>query len=451
MECEQIEHLLAVSPREWNEAERAQVTSHVQTCAGCAAVARRYAEQERLLSALPRPGLAPARQQAILAQARRESSGVRLRSHLAGVLSAAAGVLFFGLLAVMLVWSLRNPTPAGPTTNLIGMSTLTATPLTSIVKFPSPTAAPPPTVVLPNGQFATATPYTPSPAYATQEAARQATETARQATVVARATVFPFPTAGPVTVQPGEPAIAFARRGGLSLQVRLAKDTFMAGEGRQAEVTLRNDTPETIYVQDLTSMLRDEQGQSPDPWPWEPMVFPGLRGRGVGKLSPGQVLTKTLAFYAPPTEPAGHAYALWTEITFSRMMPDQPEWPDDQWMRLGTGPIPLRIVPPDPTRQLTARLYVDLTGWKLQVTDAAGRVPPGPLWGRMEALCANTATDGPLQNSADGVWSATWIDTRQLQNTSQIAMRAWVAAPGYIIAIARIGSDARFDYSAPVR
>ena len=57
--------------------------------------------------------------------------------------------------------------------------------------------ASPPTGMLPDGIFATATPVMPDPVYATQEAAYQATREASSATPIARAVASPFPAVGP--------------------------------------------------------------------------------------------------------------------------------------------------------------------------------------------------------------------------------------------------------------
>ena len=291
------------------------------------------------------------------------------------------------------------------------------------------TIAPPPTGVPTPVPAATSTPVTPLPAYATQEAASQAT-------IVARATASPFPTAGPATVQTGQPSIATTRRDGLSFQIRLPKDTYLAGEGGQVEVTLRNDGPETVFVRGdgehlFQPVLLDEQGHEPVPWPWSPMRLPG-GAYEPRRLDPGQVISDTLAFQVPPEEQAaGHAYVLWAETSLSRPAPDRPEGWDNLWLHLETGPIPLQVTPPDPSQQLVAELETDRDGWRLRVTDTAGRVPPGPLWGFHEVVSYGTASIGPLQDSADGTWSGAWGD-RMSQNDSQISMRAWVAAPGYV-------------------
>ena len=310
---------------------------------------------------------------------------------------------------------------------------------------PWPTAVPPPTIVLPNGTVATPVPVTPPSFYATQEANRRAT-------VVARATASPFPSAQPANVQAGQPSSAITRRGGLSFEVRLPKDTYLMGEGGQAEITVRNDGAETIFIQAPVRLaLVDEQGQEPAPWPWAPASWPG-RGRGYQpQLAPGQVFTQTLNFQTPLAEQAtGHTYGLWAETSFSRVALDNPQNADGLWLRLEAGPIPLRLSRPDSMQRLVVSLECDLSGWKLQVRDASGRIPTGPLWGELEAFVANTAQATPLRDARDGAWSDAWADTRELQNVGQMAVRAWVSAPGHVTAIAHFGSDDRFSFSYPV-
>jgi len=295
---------------------------------------------------------------------------------------------------------------------------------------PAATSSVPPTEAPTAIPAVTSTPVTPPPAYTTQEAASQAT-------IVARATASPFPTAGPATIQTDQQVSATTRRDGLSFQVRLAKDTYLAGEGGQAEITLRNDGPETVFVTGggphlSWPVLLDERGHEPGPWPWPPMILPGFPYPR--ELAPGQTLTETLTFQVPPAEQAaGHTYALWIETRFSRPHPGHLEGPDNLWLHLETGPIPLQVTPPDPSQRLVAELEADRDGWRLQVTDTDGRVPPGPLWGFQEVVSYGTASIGSLQDSTDGTWSGAWGD-RMSQNDSQISTRAWVAAPGYVTA-----------------
>lgn len=294
-----------------------------------------------------------------------------------------------------------------------------------------PTSPPPPTeastLAPPPG---TSTPVTPPSPYATQEVARQAT-------IVARATASPFPTAGPATVRMGRPASAATRRDGLSFQIRLPKDTYLAGEGGRAEVILRNEGPETVFVTGsgphlFWPVLLDERGHEPDPWPWPPMILPGppyLR-----QLAPGQVVTETLNFQVPPEgQAAGHTYVLRVETRFSRPQPDHPEGPDNLWLHLETGPVPLQVTVPSPAQRLIAQLEADRDGWHLRVTDATDQAPPGPLWGFREVVSPNAASAGSLWDSVDGMWSGAW-DGHIRQDDGSICLRIWVAAPGYVTA-----------------
>ncbi|MBC7251674.1 MAG: hypothetical protein H5T62_15525, partial [Anaerolineae bacterium] len=307
-----------------------------------------------------------------------------------------------------------------------------ATPILVTAAPPAPTPTPPapPTGVPTLVPAGTATPVTPASAYATQDAARQAT-------IVARATASPFPTAGPATVQTGRPASATTQRGGLSFQMCLTKDTYLAGESGQAEITLSNSGPETVFIygyglHPFQPVLLDERGHEPEAWPWSPMLL--LSPPYIRELAPGEVISETLSFQVPPMAQAtGHTYVLWAETRFSRPAPDTPQGPDNLWLRLETGPIPLQLAPPAPSQQLVAELQADRGGWRLQVTDKAGRVPPGPLWGQLEATSPNSALAMPLRDNPDGTWSGVW-DTYMRQGNAPIAVRAWVAAPGYVTA-----------------
>lgn len=101
-ECRQVRLLLAVAPREWSDGERARVEAHLATCAACAALAAGYAAQERMAAALPRPGLEPGRQQAVLALARGKGGGTAWRVRLSNALGMAAAALLVVFLALAL-------------------------------------------------------------------------------------------------------------------------------------------------------------------------------------------------------------------------------------------------------------------------------------------------------------------------------------------------------------
>ncbi len=289
-----------------------------------------------------------------------------------------------------------------------------------------------PTEVPPESPLPTSTIVTPPAAYATQDAARQTA-------IVTRATASPFPTAGPPTVQTGQPSVVTVRRAGLSLEVRLPKSVYLAGEGGQAEVILRNDGGETVFVigrgsQIAWPTLVDDQGIEPAPWPW--LSWSMLRGvPRLVELSPGQLVTDSLTFQVPPEdEPLSHTYTLWVEAQFSRPAPDQPQGPDNLWLRLEAGPIPLQVIAPAAGQQLQAELQANRYGWKLRVTDEKGRTPPGPFWGLLEATSIHGSHARSLADETDGAWSAE-LDPYLSQDGAQVAVRAWVAAPGYVTAV----------------
>jgi hypothetical protein len=265
-----------------------------------------------------------------------------------------------------------------------------------------------------------------------------------QASILSRATASPFPTAVPVQVQTGQPSLATARRGGLSLEIRLLSDRYLAGEAGQAAVTVHNDGQEPLFVQSaspgLASVsLLDERGRLPDPWPWAPVSFPGWRRTFPVELAPGQVLTGTADFQVPPgssgSSGPGPAYALWAEVRFSRPDPGTPQGPDNLWLSLEAGPIPLHIVPPGPSQHLVATLLADREGWHLTVMDENGRVPPGLLRGYQEIMSHGSVAAGPLRHNPGGEWSAAWHED-EWDPASEICLRAWVAAPVYVTEVA---------------
>ncbi len=293
---------------------------------------------------------------------------------------------------------------------------------------PQPTVAPTPTL----GPGVTETPVTPAPASTTESAAVGATLTARDATVAARATTSPFSTA--VAIDTSSSTRVAARRDGLSFELALPKDTYAAGEGGRAQVSLRNENTEVLFVQlNRGAVLVDEQGHEPRPYPWLELPIIGEFGRPLPhKLAPGAVLTDTLIFQVPALEQIGnHQLVLWAQVELARALPDWQDQPDNVWLRFEVGPVPLRIVAPDVSQQLKAQLQADHHGWRLKVTDARGQVPNRPLWGMWEAETENSASKWALPDNAKGEWvqanALEWMDAH-----AQIAVRAWVASPGFV-------------------
>ncbi len=229
------------------------------------------------------------------------------------------------------------------------------------------------------------------------------------------------------------------RRDGLTLRLELPKDTYWAGEGGQAKVTLRNDGVEPATVGGgarfgwANVTLLDEGGRRPDPWPWASAVMRG--GPFVQTtVAPGQEISATRRFQVPPVEQAaGHTYTLQAVVVVSR--PVAPGSREYRGSELTSGPLPLRVLPHGPAQQLQARLEADRAGWRLQVTDAAGQAPPGPFWGDVDVLAYHLAGTGPLPESADGRWSQGWSDYA-LAAQSAITVRIWVAVPGFVTASA---------------
>jgi hypothetical protein len=259
-----------------------------------------------------------------------------------------------------------------------------------------------------------------------------------QATIAARATASPFPTANAVAIIPREPAHAIAQRDGLSFNLEVPKDNYLAGEGAQARLTLRNDGAETLFIgvgHDLAQLiLLDEQGHEPPPYPWYSAPRPGVPY--LATLAPGAVITSTIPFHAPPTAPASeHHYVLWAFTKFSRLAPENGNGPDNIWLHLESGPIPLNIATPDPSQHLNARLEADYNGWHIKVVDSQGQVPNAPPWGAMEAATYGGLFSSPLNENAEGQWSGTWPDEMQGNET---IVRAWLSAPGYVTAIANV-------------
>lgn len=328
--------------------------------------------------------------------------------------------------SVLLVLSASLLTACAPQSGASGSTPVLPT-------IPRPTVAP--TLTLAPG--VTETPVTPDPASATESAAVGATLTARDATVAARATTSPFPTA-PASETEG-PTRVTARRDGLSFELALPKDTYAAGEGGQASITFRNESEEVLFIQGdgrrLAHLaLLDEQGHEPIPYPWMELTFPSI-AIAERKLPPGEVFSETIDFQLPPSVQIGnHQFVLWAQTHVARAAPDWKDIPDNVWLRFEVGPVPLRIVPPEVSQQLSAQLEADHHGWRLKVTDARGQVPNHPLWGMWEAETENSASKWALADNAEGEWvqadALEWMGAN-----AQIAVRAWVAAPGYVTAV----------------
>ena len=305
----------------------------------------------------------------------------------------------------------------------------TGTPIYATTE-PMPTAPPGyPTEAPTEEAKATSSPAEPEGFYATQQAARQTQ-------IAARATASPFPTALPANLQPGSPASGVTKRGPLSLEVRLAKDEFVAGEGGLAEVTLHNDGPEPLFIDGdgahpAWATLLDHAGHSPTPWPFSwTRNMPGPAY--LQKLEPGQTLTETVQFQIPPAEQKpDSSYDFWVETRFSRPDPLQPEGADNVWLRLECGPIQLKVTPPGDSNQLNVSWTAGRSGWNLTVSGQDGRAPVGPVWGEVGATSGGATTGGPLRLNENGAYAGSWSEGL-FMGDAEMLTGGWIAAQGYV-------------------
>jgi hypothetical protein len=91
-ECKVVRDLLALRPDEWDADERRQVQAHLDTCPDCAALARAYAEQDRLIQATPRVRLTPSQRGQLLSHTQRERKRHEMRTKLSTILSTVTAV-----------------------------------------------------------------------------------------------------------------------------------------------------------------------------------------------------------------------------------------------------------------------------------------------------------------------------------------------------------------------
>lgn len=298
---------------------------------------------------------------------------------------------------------------------------------------PAKTRRPRPTRTRPSASSnaGTATPVAEPTTYADAEA-----------TMRARATASPFPTAPPAQIQNGKPAVVTAQRGGLTMRVEIPQDTLLAGEGARAEITFSNDGPDSLFFSggpDTLSqiVLLDERGHGPAAFPWQRMSMPG-ESRFM-ELKPGDTYTETVLFNLPPRDQIGeHRFDLWGAARFSRVARENGNGPDNLWLQIEAGALPLQIKLPEAADELRAELAMDYTGWFLRVTDAQGNAV-NPTWGYMEMRVSNPkgtlSGTGPLKPGADGTWKQRW-DADHATPDSSFALRVWAAAPNHTIVTA---------------
>lgn len=313
------------------------------------------------------------------------------------------------------------PTVSQPT----GMANMAEVESTSTVAPPAPTAPLPPAATLTAMSALTVVPVpTEIPGL--------------PATHVARATASPFPTSLPAVAQVGPPSVATSSRDAISIELRMAGDTYMAGENGRAEITVLNASPETLFVGDVELAVTDEEGKVVDPWP----VMPGPRGGWPGQdrfnsfmrpVEPGQSISKTITFQMPPLEQSRtHTYKAKAMARFSRGDIQHPDRSDNVAIPIETVmPWPLQVVQPIAEQRLNARWQANRQGYSLRVTDAKGQPVSGPVWGAIEVSSGRASMSGPLPESVEGTWSSGW-DEFLSQDGTPLQVRAWVAARGYV-------------------
>lgn len=274
-----------------------------------------------------------------------------------------------------------------------------------------------------------------------------------QATLEARATASPYPTAQASAVQTGQPSIATVRRGGLTLEVRLDDNRYLAGENGQALITIRSTGSERLYVGDSRLALLalvDELGEAQPPWPPMPAnqdgwgeSWPGWNNHppfGPRELQAGGVISSTFNFQVPDAQQAkGHTYGLRAEVTFSRARPDG-RGSDGIMLDLQAQPLPIQVSEPQPIQHLKADLRLDQNGYTLLVTDGAGQAPAGPFWGAVEARFSNGRSSWLLPEQyldSKSQMAMPWPEhlLREVQANNEIKMRVWVAAKGHVPAV----------------
>jgi hypothetical protein len=258
-----------------------------------------------------------------------------------------------------------------------------------------------------------------------------------QETMVARATVSPFPTAGPSSGRSGSPAIVADTRGGLSIELRLIGDNYVVGENTLAQVTLQNASTETLVVRASSVELLDEQGQQPDSWtalaPWA-QPWPGHKTPLFERaISPGQSVSTTITLQMPTIEQsAGHSYTASASVRFSRAKPDS-DVSDGVWIELAGGSIPLHLTAPSSVRHLVVVTGANGEGYTVRVTDEQGHPLSGGAWGLLAAQAGNCTETGPLLNSPDGTWTNPWDDCLPHPTSGgPVTIQGWVAARGYM-------------------
>lgn len=109
--CRDFRALLAIPSVNWSDDERNEVEAHLVTCADCAALARIYTEQDRLLRCVPGACLTPAQRSQLLSRIKRKKGRIEMQIKLTRILGAAATVVVIIAIGLGARVLLRNGSP----------------------------------------------------------------------------------------------------------------------------------------------------------------------------------------------------------------------------------------------------------------------------------------------------------------------------------------------------
>jgi hypothetical protein len=228
------------------------------------------------------------------------------------------------------------------------------------------------------------------------------------------------------------PSVSTARQGDLLLELSLDKSTFVAGEGGRGVVTARNvgATPASVFGGcDWASLQVFDGAERPLPPPWAEIAIscPGM----FRTIRPGEALGITLWFALPPAD--GATVGPYTLQARTSPTITGPGNVTTNGTPLVTPPLAVDVTAPTPAQRLRATLLADRAGWRLTVTDQAGRVPPTPHWGFVDAGAPHTVTRGPLGDAPDGCWAGGWGEAFRDDAGVAIVVHIWLAVPGYVL------------------
>ena len=113
-ECKKIRRLLALRSDDRSAAEQKRVEAHLETCAACAALAKTYAEQDRVLRDKPWVGLTPSQRGQLHSTIHRERRRYEMRNKLFAAFSTAVGVAVLIALALGLKFLLPRSSRVAP-------------------------------------------------------------------------------------------------------------------------------------------------------------------------------------------------------------------------------------------------------------------------------------------------------------------------------------------------